>query len=141
MPVVSSNFAAPIFPLTTIGFTSKWRFSDKATWILALYDGSPTDFDYNPYNLNWQFLSGDGLLAISEFQYSIKINELEGIYKAGLYSHNHIVESGLSNPTPGSHTTSLVGFAYAYQKLSKQNKSETSFELSYRDRLTKNIFL
>lgn len=197
LPVISSNFAAPIFPLTTIGFTSKWRYSDKATWILALYDGSPTDFDYNPYNLNWQFLSGDGLLAISELQYSIKINELEGIYKAGLYSHNHIVERGLSNPMPDSLTTPLIGFyaytdqtiwhhqnksiglfsqmgyspssncendfyfgfgfnysgifskegldilgfACAHQKLSKQNKSETSFELSYRYQLTKNIFL
>ncbi len=74
LPVISNNFNASIFPLTTMGLTFDWNFSEKTKWINAFYDGSPTNFDYNPYNLKWQFNSGDGLLIISEIQKFIKIN-------------------------------------------------------------------
>jgi Carbohydrate-selective porin len=118
LPIISSNFTAPIFPLTTIGFTTKWTISDKFLWINALYDGKPTDFDYNPYNTKWQFISGDGLLAISEFQYHTRIKDLPASYKLGMYTHSHIVENSFGNHIPDSLNHNLFGiYAYADQKL------------------------
>lgn len=122
LPIISNNFAAPIFPLTTLGFTTKWTISDKSLWINALYDGKPTDFDYNPYNMKWQFISGDGLLAISEFQYHTRINDLPSSYKLGTYTHSHIVENSFGNHIPDSLNHNLFGiYAYADQKLWVRN--------------------
>ncbi len=83
LPIISGNFAAPIFPLTTLGVTFDWKISPTVTWVNAVYDGSPTNFDYNPYNIKWQFNSGDGFLVISEVQKTVKINEMKGVYKLG----------------------------------------------------------
>jgi len=122
LPVISNNFAASIFPLTTLGLTSKWNISEKSSWINALYDGSPTDFDYNPYNVKWQFISGDGLLAISEYQYHTAIKDLSGTYKIGIYSHSHIVERSFDKSLPDSLKHNLLGFyTYADQNIWHQN--------------------
>jgi porin len=84
---ISHNIPAPIFPLTNMGFTAKWDISDKFTWLAAAYDGTPTDFDENPYNIKWEFEKGDGYLAISEVQYKTKLKGLDGTYKlGGLYN-------------------------------------------------------
>lgn len=125
LPVISGNMAAPIFPLTSLGFTLKWTISERAVWINALYDGNPTDFDYNPYNVKWQFISGDGLLAISEYHHLTKINSLPGFYKLGIYSHSHIVENSLGRNIPDSLNNSLFGiYSYADQKIwQNENKS------------------
>ena len=109
LPIISNNFNASIFPLTTLGLTHKWDISEKYTWLNAIYDGSPTNFDYNPYNLKWQFNSGEGLLLISEIQRYINIRELPGIYKLGAYTHFHIK----GNITPYSPPNKLLGL-YAY---------------------------
>ena len=120
LPVISNNFNAPIFPLTTIGLTFKWDISEKTRWINALYDGSPTDFDYNPHNLKWQFSSGDGILAISEFQKNIMINEFPGVYKAGVFSHFH--KMGKNVATADSITNNLFGmYLFADQTIWERN--------------------
>lgn len=122
IPVISGNINSPIFPLTALGITLKVNFSDNTSWINALYDGSPTDFDYNPYNVKWQFISGDGLLVISEFQYQANANEQTGTYKLGVYSHSHIVETSLGQKLPDSLNNRFFGFyAYADQYLWQQN--------------------
>lgn len=122
LPIISNNFTAPIFPLTSLGFTTKWRISENSSWINALYDGSPTDFDYNPYNINWQFISGDGLLAISEFQFITALMKLPGAYKIGIYSHSHIIEKILDKNLPDSLYHNLFGlYAYADQKIWKRD--------------------
>lgn len=108
LPIISNNFTASIFPLTTMGITCKWNASDKTTWVNAAYDGSPTNFDYNPYNLRWQLNSGDGLLLISELQKSAQIKNLPGVYKAGVYAHFHIQKN-----IPDSLINQLLGF-YVY---------------------------
>ncbi|MBN2635457.1 MAG: carbohydrate porin [Prolixibacteraceae bacterium] len=111
LPVISNNFNASIFPLTTLGLTIAWEISNKNRWLNALYDGSPTNFDYNPYNLKWHFNSGDGLLVISEFQRKIKLGELPGVYKIGAYCHFHRKWRNAS--TPDSLVNQLIGL-YAY---------------------------
>jgi porin len=118
LPIISANVPAPIFPLTSIGITTKLNFNEKTSWLFACYDGSPTDFDYNPYNLKWQLNSGDGILIVSEIQLSSKIRELLGICKLGFYNHNHLIEKHLGIELPDSLNTSIYGvYAYADQKI------------------------
>ena len=129
LPIISNNFNASIFPLTTMGLTHKWNFSKQYTWLNAIYDGSPTNFDYNPYNLKWQFNSGDGVLIISEFQKHKKIKQLPGIYKIGAYHHFHIRKN-----IPDSLINRLFGvYAYADQTIWKRtNKNAGLFlQLGY----------
>ena len=113
LPVISANIPAPIFPLTSLGITTKWSLSENTSWLSAIYDGSPTDFDYNPYNTNWQFNSGDGILAITELQSVVEINHLAGCYKIGVYSHNHFFEKHFVPDFPDSLNHTIYGF-YAY---------------------------
>jgi porin len=122
LPVISGNITPPIFPLTALGLTAKWNISENATWINALYDGSPTDFDYNPYNVRWQFISGDGLLAVSEYQYKTTIMGLSGTYKIGGYVHSHIIEESLHKNIPDSIDHTIYGlYTYTDQKLWQNN--------------------
>jgi porin len=86
---ISCNVPAPVFPLTSLGFSLKWQISEKVIWLAAIYDGSPTDFEDNPYNVRWELNSDGGSLAISEMQYSTTLNDYPGIYKLGLYTHHH----------------------------------------------------
>lgn len=102
LPVISANTSAPIFPLTSFGLTVKWNISESTSWINAIHDGSPTDFSSNPYNLHWHFHSGDGILAISEFQHLTKLFELPGTYKLGFFTLNHFVENTFIRPVPDS---------------------------------------
>lgn len=118
LPVISANFPASIFPLTTLGFMAKWVVNSKTTWLNAIYDGSPTEFDYNPYNIRWEFASGDGILAISEIQRNVKLNKLPGTYKLGFYTHNHIIEKVFSEQLPDSAGHPIfAAYAYADQKI------------------------
>ncbi|MBK8807686.1 MAG: carbohydrate porin [Bacteroidales bacterium] len=100
-PVISHNISAPIFPLTTLGFTLRWDMSERFSWIGAVHDGCPLSFDNNPYNLKWRFLSGDGLLFISEFHLNGDGNRI-GTYKIGAYSHNHVLENTFEMHLPDS---------------------------------------
>ncbi len=114
MPVISGNIPAPIYPLTNLGLTVKWNFSEKIIWLNALYDGSPADFEDNPYNIKWHYSRYDGITGISEFQYNSLYKELSGVYKLGIFSYNHVIE----NDIPDSLNTQIVGFyAHADQKL------------------------
>lgn len=109
LPTFSLNLDVPIFPLTTLGVTSKWEINDKITWLNAVYDGSPTDFEKNPYNINWQFNSGDGILGVSELQYKMNVNKLPGTYKLGLFAHNHFMERTFTENFPDSLNTNTWG--------------------------------
>ncbi len=122
LPVVSANVPAPIFPLTSLGITTKWSINEDMTWLGAIYDGRPTNFEFNPHNLNWRFASGDGILAISELQHKISVNSREGTYKLGVFTHNHYIESRLNSNFPDSlnHTTYGIYF-YADQQIWQNN--------------------
>lgn len=134
LPVISHNIAAPIFPLTTLALTAKWSISDKYTLLGAVHDGAPTDFDANPYNLKWQFRSGDGLLAVTELQSSRQIGGLPGMYKAGVFSHRHTAEQSFDPDFPDSLNINTLGmYVYADQQLwSRGAKSLGAFaQLGY----------
>ena len=109
MPVISGNFAAPIFPLTTLGITGKWNISEKTSWLNALYDGNPAGFNHNPHNLRWSYNEGDGILAITEIQHNTNCNELTATYKIGVFYRNHIAEKILNISLPDSLNKNQTG--------------------------------
>lgn len=194
LPVISTNFSAPIFPLTTLGITAKWNLSNKFSLLGAVYDGNPTDFEYNPYNIKWRLSSGDGVLAIAEVQYHTAVGALPATYKLGAYFHNHKLneiegvdspdynlggfyaygdqkvwerdhrslglfaqlgyspsDASINNTYVGlganysglfnSHGKDVLGLAIAHEHFTDQLNSETTIELTYQYRLTKNIFI
>ena len=118
LPIISGNVSAPLFPLTSLGLTAKWNVSENSAWLTAIYDGSPTDFDYNPYNLKWEFASGDGILAVTEFQHRMELKSLPGTYKVGVFTHNHLLEKNMNPAFPDSLNHSTFGvYAYGDQKI------------------------
>jgi len=86
-PVISGNIPVPIFPLTGLGVSVIWNANDKICWLAAMFDGSPTDFENNPYNLYWDWDEDDGAFLISEINISGSINSHKGTYKGGFYYH------------------------------------------------------
>lgn len=86
----SSNISSPIFPLTSLGLTILWDITPTLTWKNALYDGEPSDFHQNPFNINWKLSGRDGVLWMSELQKNIEINrDLPGYYRFGAFVHEH----------------------------------------------------
>jgi porin len=89
IPTISANVHAPVFPLTSLGISSKWQLFKKTQILFAAYDGEPTDFSENPHNLKWDVTRHDGLLMFSELQQEISFGDLQGKLKAGVYAHHH----------------------------------------------------
>ena len=87
---IADNVPSPIFPLTAVGISLKWNVSLKHSIKAAVFDGLPTDFEHNPYNLNWDLGKDEGFLAVTEYQYSGQ----SGSYRAGIYYHSQLIETG-----------------------------------------------
>jgi len=92
LPVITANMCAPVFPLTTTGITFKYQLLENITWLFALYDGCPEGLSGKSGNSRWRYYNGDGLLAISELQFTTEKNGLTASYEAGIFSVNNIVE-------------------------------------------------
>jgi porin len=115
-PTISGNIPAPIFPLTSLGFTAKWKVSERIGWNMAFYDGNPIEFANNPYNLQWNV--NNGLLVISEIQYMVAPgNAYKGIYKLGFYHHNHsVTETNSAGNVPDHYGFYAVADQVIWQK-------------------------
>jgi porin len=87
---IADNIPSPIFPLTALGVSLQWNISSSISWKMALFDGTPDDYQSNPNNIHWKLSKNDGYLAISEWQLATSlIRGLEGEYKLGIYAHRH----------------------------------------------------
>lgn len=87
---LADNISSPIFPLTALGANFQWNISDSFLWETAVFDGTPDDFQTNPYNTNWKLSKSQGFLAVTEFQLKKSILKSKtGNYKLGLYFHQH----------------------------------------------------
>lgn len=87
---IADNIPSPIFPLTALGVSLQWNISSTFSWEMAVFDGTPDDYQSNPYNVHWKLSKNDGYLAISEWQLAASlIRGLEGKYKLGIYTHRH----------------------------------------------------
>lgn len=87
---IADNLSVPIFPLTALGANVSWRISDTFLWESAVFDGTPDDFEVNPYNIHWKLNMNQGFLAVTEFQINKSlISGKQGNYKFGAYFHEH----------------------------------------------------
>lgn len=87
---IADNIPAPIFPLTALGFDLEWQISDKFLLKTAIFDGTPDEFENNPFNINWKIGKTDGYLAVSELQIDKSIiKNKNACYKLGIYFHEH----------------------------------------------------
>lgn len=87
---LADNIPTPIFPLTALGFTAEWSFLDELNLKAAIFDGTPDDFENNPYNTNWQISKEQGFTAVTELDVdkSLLANR-SACYKVGFYYHQH----------------------------------------------------
>lgn len=87
---IADNIPSPIFPLTALGISMQWKVSDNLIFQAALFDGTPDDFENNPFNISWRLNKTDGFLTLSEFHLSKSlIKNLNGSFKLGGYYHMH----------------------------------------------------
>lgn len=87
---ISDNIPTPIFPLTALGVKASWDISSQNKLQLAIFDGTPDDFQTNPYNTEWKLSENDGYLAVAEYQLNKSMFKgLNGSYKFGTYYHHH----------------------------------------------------
>lgn len=101
-PSIADNIPSPIFPLTALGAMLQYNYKDKFIWQAAIFDGTPDDFENNPYNTDWKLSSNDGYLAVSEIQIRKSlISGYEGSYKFGAYFHQHCDSTSLEQKTHG----------------------------------------
>lgn len=85
--VISANVPTSIFPLTTLGIIGKFSLSESIDFGFAVFDGKPTSFSENKYNASWKLKKEDGVLFISEMNYSRNSTNGVSCYKAGFYYH------------------------------------------------------
>lgn len=139
---IADNITAPIFPLTALGLTLQWNISTKLLGQVAIFDGTPDNFESNPYNLNWKLSKNDGMTAISELQLTGSlIKGLKGTYKVGTYFHEH-------NSNSVSEVKNNYGFYFVGDQevfVSKDDKKAlsvfTQIGLCPKDKNTNNRFI
>lgn len=103
--VISTNIAAPIFPVTKPGITLSADISKKVIIKSAIYKGCPVDFELNPYNLNWNTNYEQGLLIITEGQVSwTGSHEKDNLLKGGFFYHHHCSQDDM----PAGQTQKLM---------------------------------
>lgn len=87
---IADNIPAPIFPLTALGVDIEWQISKNYLLKAAIFDGTPDEFENNPFNVNWKIGKTDGYLAVSELQVQKSlVQKRNACYKLGVYFHEH----------------------------------------------------
>ena len=101
-PSIADNIPSPIFPLTALGAMVQYNYNDKLIWQTAIFDGTPDDFENNPYNTNWNLSGNDGYLAVTEIQilHSL-IHGYFGSCKFGAYFHQHCDSTTMEQKNKG----------------------------------------
>jgi len=118
---ISSNFPAPIYPLTALGVVSEWSFTKDFTLKAALFDGKPDDFEHSEYNLNWHISKSDGYLAISELSSFSSFAGLPGNRKIGAYYHE---SRALTTEDPECALSNYGAYAFIEQTILQNSDNE-----------------
>ncbi|MDA3882140.1 MAG: carbohydrate porin [Bacteroidales bacterium] len=92
--LIAESAVAPLFPLTAPGIDLEIPLGDKLAFNTAVYDGMPTDFEDNPYNLSWSLSQKDGLLSLNELviQHASGYNKIGFFYHSGTAVYNETTE-------------------------------------------------
>lgn len=114
--LLSYNVPVPIFPLTSLGITGKWQISDALIWKGAIFDGNPTPWEKNAYNLGWNIKKDDGLLMITEVELATSIMDHAGTYKLGSFYHTGLNETDEQTQI----TTTVFDYDYGFYFLGDQ---------------------
>jgi porin len=89
---IADNVPSPIFPLTSLGLSVKWKVSETGIFKIAAFDGLPTEASRNKNNLNWQFSKDDGVFTVMEYQITpVTRTGLKGSYRTGIYYHSQLI--------------------------------------------------
>lgn len=91
-PTFTGNLPAPVFPLTTPGLTFRMGLGSQADWRLAVFDGCPTAFEHNRFNLAWKLNREDGALFVSEWQFKGRETNNHSSVRMGMYARRHLAE-------------------------------------------------
>ena len=144
---ISDNVSPPIFPLTALGANVQWKISDTCFWEAAIFDGTPGDFENNPYNAKWEWDKDKGFLAITEFQiHKSLLRGKTGTYKIGVYYHEHNDTLNIQKKDGGFYfvgdqqiSTKLSVFSQIGLSPRKLNKNNRYFSagLSYKGIISK----
>jgi porin len=87
---IADNIPTPIYPLTALGANLQWQISGDFKLKAAVFDGTPDDFEVNPYNTDWKLTKDQGYLLVTEFEVSKSLLAgKHGTYKFGVYYHQH----------------------------------------------------
>ncbi|NEW82152.1 MAG: carbohydrate porin [Mariniphaga sp.] len=114
-PSIADNIPSPIFPLTALGAILQYNYKNKLIWQAAIFDGTPDDFENNPYNTNWNLSGNDGYLAVTEIQIlQSLIHGYDGSYKFGAYFHQHCDSTTTEQKNKGFY---FVGDQMVYKTL------------------------
>jgi porin len=139
-PSIADNIPSPIFPLTALGAMLQYNYKDKLIWQAAIFDGTPDDFENNPYNTNWKLSDNDGYLTVTEIQVlQSLIPGKTGSYKLGAYYHQHCDSTSLEQKTHGFYfvadqmiykTTSGEWSLFSQIGLSPKHENKNNYYLS-----------
>jgi porin len=140
LPTVSGNIPAPIFPLTSLGISVKWKPIEKYTLLSAWFDGGATNFSENPHNLNWDMGAGEGILLFNEIQRETAFGILPGTYKLGLYLHAHILpeeddnDEDIDSAYKNNNGLYLIGDQVIWQSQNKERSLSTFVQMGLSPR-------
>ncbi len=90
---IADNVPSPIFPLTRPGLEIQLGLSESFRLKAAVFDGLLSDYQNNEYNTNWSLKTADGILFISEIEFSTSLKNNPGSYKIGYYQHENAINS------------------------------------------------
>ncbi|HPH63493.1 MAG: carbohydrate porin [Paludibacteraceae bacterium] len=89
--LMAGNVSVPIFPLMGLGVEAGWNITDRWRIQAGAFDGLVTDFEENPYNVEWKLSEKEGLLTVAELHY--RCGE-KGTCKLGGYYHTQMKKYG-----------------------------------------------
>lgn len=86
-PSASLNVPTSIFPKPVLGVVLDYQINDYFLVRTGIYDGEPVSDPDDIYNLDFTISNTEGLLSISEAQYSHELSGKTGTYKLGVLYH------------------------------------------------------
>jgi len=130
MPTLATNANAPIFPMTTPGFTFKWDINERWIWENAFYYGQPLDAGTKLINFEWNSEDKDGGLFISEIQHSVGSDtEHPSFLKLGTYVHHRHISA---DNNEGVVVDKYIRGIYAISDLNLWNSGNKSLDAFFQ---------
>ncbi len=128
-PSISSNFPAPIFPLSAPGLRARWAPTDEFSAEVMFFSGDVGNAETNEHNTSWAIHAHNGLLTLVELAW--KYNQSDDsaglpttIKLGGLYDSKYFDDQSGSGAHYGDYAFYLMADQWLYRAPSagKENK-------------------